>query len=233
MLNHGVAKLPSTKTMKSKKSSLPTSGWMDISVPLSDGMLHWPEDPPIEIKRVIDMKNGDEYNLTHVSMAVHTGTHMDAPCHFRRSGISIDKMPLTASVGEARVIEITDNEFINVEEIRPHRIRKGERILFKTKNSKRKWINKPFNRKFVHLSIEAAKYLSERKVQTIGIDYLSIGGYEGNVVEVHDIILKAGIWVIEGLDLSKIEPGDYNLICLPIKIAGSDGAPARALVSPI
>jgi len=233
MLKHGVAKLPSTKTMKSKKSSLPTSGWMDISVPLSDGMLHWPEDPPIEIKRVIDMKNGDEYNLTHVSMAVHTGTHMDAPCHFRRSGISIDKMPLTASVGEARVIEITDNEFINVEEIRPHRIRKGERILFKTKNSKRKWINKPFNRKFVHLSIEAAKYLSERKVQTIGIDYLSIGGYEGNVVEVHDIILKAGIWVIEGLDLSKIEPGDYNLICLPIKIAGSDGAPARALVSPI
>jgi len=233
MLNHSVAKLPSTKTMKSKKSSLPTSGWMDISVPLSDGMLHWPEDPPIEIKRVIDMKNGDEYNLTHVSMAVHTGTHMDAPCHFRRSGISIDKMPLTASVGEARVIEITDNEFINVEEIRPHRIRKGERILFKTKNSKRKWINKPFNRKFVHLSIEAAKYLSERKVQTIGIDYLSIGGYEGNVVEVHDIILKAGIWVIEGLDLSKIEPGDYNLICLPIKIAGSDGAPARALVSPI
>ena len=233
MLKYGVAKLPSTKTKKSKKSSLPTSGWMDISVPLSDDMLHWPEDPPIEIKRVIDMKNGDEYNLTHVSMAVHTGTHMDAPCHFRRSGISIDKMPLTASVGKARVIEITDNEFINVEEIRPHRIRKGERILFKTKNSKRKWINKPFNKKFVHLSIETAKYLSERKVQTIGIDYLSIGGYEGNVIEVHDIILKAGIWVIEGLDLSKIEPGNYNLICLPIKIAGSDGAPARALVSPI
>jgi len=233
MLKYGVAKLPSTKTKKSKKSSLPTSRWMDISVPLSDDMLHWPEDPPIEIKLVIDMKNGDEYNLTHVSMAVHTGTHMDAPCHFRRSGISIDKMPLTASVGKARVIEITDNEFINVEEIRPHQIRKGERILFKTKNSKRKWINKPFNKKFVHLSIEAAKYLSERKVQTIGIDYLSIGGYEGNVIEVHDIILKAGIWVIEGLDLSKIEPGNYNLICLPIKIAGSDGAPARALVSPI
>jgi arylformamidase len=158
---------------------------------------------------------------------------MDAPRHFRKSGLSIDKMPLTASVGKARVIEIEDNEFINVEEIRPHRIRKGERILFKTKNSKHKWINKPFNKKFVHLSIEAAEYLSERKVQTIGIDYLSIGGYEGNVIEVHDIILKAGIWVIEGLDLSKIDPGNYDLICLPIKIAGSDGAPARAIVRPI
>ena len=233
MLKHGAAKLPSTKTKKSKKSGLPSTGWIDISVPLSDGMLHWPEDPPIEIKRVIDMKNGDEYNLTHLSMAAHAGTHMDAPCHFRRSGLSIDKMPLTASMGKARVIEIEDNEFINVEEIRPHRIRRGERILFKTKNSTRKWINKPFNKKFVHLSIEAAKFLAQREVQTIGIDYLSIGGYEGNVIEVHDIILKTGIWVIEGLDLSKIEPGNYDLVCLPIKIAKSDGAPARALVRPI
>jgi arylformamidase len=85
----------------------------------------------------------------------------------------------------------------------------------------------------VHLSVETAKYLSERKVQTIGIDYLSIGGYGGNVIEVHEIILKAGIWVIEGLDLSKIGSGNYDLVCLPIKIAGSDGAPARALVRPI
>ncbi|MCZ6684574.1 MAG: cyclase family protein [Candidatus Dadabacteria bacterium] len=221
------------KPNKSKKSSLPTSGWIDISVPLSDGMVHWPDDPDIEIKKVLNIKNGDECNLTHVSMAVHAGTHMDAPCHFRRSGTSIDKMPLSAAIGKARVIEITNDEFIHVEEIRPHRIRKGERLLFKTKNSKSRWDNKPFNKNFVHLSIEAAKFLAERKVQTIGIDYLSIGGYGGNVIEVHEIILKAGIWVIEGLDLSKIESGNYDLICLPIKIAGSDGAPARALVRPI
>ena len=221
------------KTNKSKKSSLPTSGWIDISVPLSDGMVHWPDDPDVEIKKVLNIKNGDECNLTHVSMAVHAGTHMDAPCHFKQSGISIDKMPLTASIGKARVIEITDSQFINVKEIRPHRIRKGERLLFKTKNSKSRWDNKPFNKNFVHLSIEAAKFLAERKVQTIGIDYLSIGGYGGNVIEVHEIILKAGIWVIEGLDLSKIESGNYDLVCLPIKITGSDGAPARALVRPI
>ncbi len=225
--------MPSTKSKKSKKGNIPTNGWIDISVLLSDGMLHWPEDPPIEIKRLIDMKNGDEYNLTHVSMAVHAGTHMDAPCHFRKSGISIDKMPLTAATGKARVIEIEDSEFIDVEEIRPHRIRKGQRILFKTKNSRRRWEDKPFNKKFVHLSTQAAQYLADRKVRTIGVDYLSIGGYDGNVIEVHDIILKAGIWVIEGLNLSKIGPGDYDLICLPIKISGSDGAPARAMVRPI
>jgi len=158
---------------------------------------------------------------------------MDAPSHFRKSGISIDKMPLTAAIGKARLIEITDNEFIKVEEIRPHRIHSGERILFKTKNSKRRWDNKPFNKKFVHLSIEAAEFLADRKVRMIGIDYLSIGGFEGNVIEVHNTILKAGIWVIEGLDLSNIRPGYYDLVCLPIKIADSDGAPARALVRQI
>ena len=225
--------MPSTKIKKNKKSNLPTTGWIDISVPLSDGMLHWPDDPPVEIKRVLDINNGDEYSLTHISMAVHAATHMDAPCHFRKSGISIDKMPLAAVMGKVRVIEIRDNEFITVEEIRPYRIRKGERILFKTKNSKRRWDNKPFNKKFVHFSLQAARFLADRKVQTIGIDYLSIGGYGGNVIEVHDVILKAGIWVIEGLDLSKIKPGDYEIVCLPIKIAGSDGAPARVLVRPI
>ena len=186
-------------------------GWIDISVPLTDGMVHWPEDPPTEIKRVFDINKGDDYSLTHISMAAHTGTHMDAPCHFKKSGASIDKMPVTATIGKARVIEITHSEFITLEEIHPYKIRKGERILFKTKNSKVRWENKPFKENFVHLSTDAAQYLSDRKVQTIGIDYLSIGGYDGNVIEVHHIILKAGIWVIEGLNLYKVHPGDYEL----------------------
>ena len=209
------------------------SGWVDISVELTNGMVHWPDDPPVEIKQILNMKKGDECNLTHLSMAAHAGTHMDAPHHFRQSGTSIDKMPPAAAIGKARVIEIVHKEFITVEEIRPNRIRKGERILFKTQNSKTRWANKPFKKDFVHLSVDAAQFLSDKKVQTIGIDYLSIGGYGGNVVEVHNVILKAGIWVIEGLDLSKVKPGNYELNCLPIKIAGSDGAPARALVRSI
>ncbi len=209
------------------------AGWIDITVSLTDGMVHWPEDPPVEIRKVLDMNRGDDCNLTHISMAAHAGTHIDAPRHFRKSGKGIDKMPLTAAVGIARVIEITDKEFITVDELRPHRIRSGERILFKTRNSKQRWDKKPFRKEFVHLSTDAAKMLAARKVRTIGIDYLSIGGYGGNVVEVHDIILRAGICVIEGLNLSKINPGRYELNCLPIKIAGSDGAPARAIIRPI
>ncbi len=215
---------------KSKKRQSLESGWIDISVPVIDRMPRWPGDPEVLITRISDMDSGDDDNLTHISMCAHTGTHMDAPLHFRKSGKPIDKMPLSATIGKARVIEIRDKEFITEKEIRPYRIRNGERVLFKTGNSKRRWDNKPFMKKFVHLSTGAAEFLSERKVQTIGIDYLSIGGYEGNVVEVHNIILKAGIWVIEGLNLSKIKPGDYELNCLPIKLAGADGAPCRALI---
>lgn len=220
------------ETRKKKYQSL-DQGWIDITVPLSNGMAHWPSDPQVQIKRIHDMKDGDLDNLTHISMCAHSGTHMDAPCHFRKSAKTIDKMPIPAGIGKARVIEILDKEFITVEEIRPYRIRKGERILFKTKNSRSRWDNKAFMKKFVHLSTEAATFLAGKGVQTIGIDYLSIGGYDSNVIEVHNTILKAGIWVIEGLNLSKIDPGNHELICLPIKISGADGAPSRALLRPI
>lgn len=206
---------------------------MDISVPISDGMVHWPDDPPVRIYRLQDMGKGDDCNVSAVSMAVHTATHMDAPSHFTKLKTGIDKMPLSAVVGNVRVIEIEDEESIRLEEIRPHRIRKGEKILFKTKNSKRKWDKKPFDEKFVYISTEAARFLAERGVQTIGVDYLSIGGFDGNIVEVHQIILKARIWVIEGLDLSRVGPGSYEMVCLPIKIENCDGAPARALLRPV
>ena len=216
-----------------KGYSLGSEDWIDITVPLSDGMVHWPGDPPVKVFRLRDMGKGDDFNMTALSMSVHTATHLDAPSHFTKLKTGIDKMPLSAVVGNARVIEIEDRELITEEEIRPHRIKKGERILFKTRNSNRKWGKKPFDENFVHLSTGAAKYLVERQVQTIGVDYLSIGGYEGNVSEVHHIILTARIWVIEGLDLSQVEPGDYELICLPIKIENCEGAPARALLRPV
>jgi arylformamidase len=223
----------SPKSAGKKSYTLGSEDWIDITVPLSDGMVHWPGDPPVKVFRVRDMEKGDDFNMTALSMSVHTATHLDAPSHFTKLKTGIDKMPLSAVVGNARVIEIEDKELIKEEELRTHRIRKGERILFKTRNSKRKWGKKPFDENFVHLSTDAAKYLVERQVQTIGVDYLSIGGYEGNVAEVHHIILNARIWVIEGLDLSQVEPGDYELICLPIKIEDCEGAPARALLRPV
>jgi arylformamidase len=222
-----------SKSTGKRKSTSGPGEWMDISVPISDGMVHWPGDPPVRIYRLQDIEKGDDCNVSAVSMTVHTATHMDAPSHFTKLKTGIDKMPLSAVVGNVRVIEIEDEESIRLEEIRPHRIRKGEKILFKTKNSKRKWDKKPFDEKFVYISTEAAKFLAERGVQTIGVDYLSIGGFDGNIVEVHRIILKARIWVIEGLDLSRVEPGSYEMVCLPIKIENCDGAPARALLRPV
>jgi arylformamidase len=223
---------PKQPTAK-RNNGLASEEWIDITVPLSDGMVNWPGDPPIKVFRIRDMGKGDEFNMTALSMSVHSATHLDAPSHFTKLKTGIDKMPLSAVVGNARVIEIEDRDLIQPEELRPHRIKKGERILFKTRNSKRRWDKKPFNENFVHLSTDAAKHLVERQVQTIGVDYLSIGGYEGNVSEVHHIILNARIWVIEGLDLSHIEPGNYELICLPIKIENCEGAPARALLRPV
>jgi arylformamidase len=128
------------------------------------------------------------------------------------------------------VIAIEHSEFITPEELSPHDIQPNERILFKTRNSAGIWSSTEFVKNFVHCNAAAAAYLVERQVQTIGIDYLSIGGYKCDGVETHQILLGAGIWVIEGLNLAEVEPGNYDLVCLPLKILGGDGAPARAII---
>ncbi|MGH7829857.1 MAG: cyclase family protein, partial [Candidatus Binatia bacterium] len=122
---------------------------------------------------------------------------------------------------------------VTVEELRRRNIRHAERILLKTKNSSRCWKQDSFVPDFVHLSLEAARFLAERRVKTVGIDYLSVGGYEKDGPQVHRALLEAGVWIIEGLDLSRVAPGIYELVCLPLKIARADGAPARAVVKPL
>lgn len=208
-------------------------GWIDVSVAFRTGMVHWPDNPPIRITRILDMEHGDACTLSKISMGAHSGTHMDAPVHFLRGGKGLDEMPLSAVIGPARVIAIRDPDCIRVEELRPHRIRRGERILFKTRNSARVWKTDGFIKEFVYLSTEAGRYLAARRVRTVGVDYLSVGGYKKNGPEVHRALLKAGIWIIEGLDLLRVRPGEYDLICLPLKIAHSDGAPARAVLRQI
>lgn len=145
-------------------------------------------------------------------------------------GKTLDKMPFEATIGPARVIEIRDREAVKVEEIRRTRIKAGERILFKTRNSRRSWKRDDFDEEFIYVSREAAALLAEIGVMTVGVDYLSVGGFKKDGVETHLALLGAGIWVIEGLNLSKVKPGRYELCCLPIKVLESDGAPARALL---
>ena len=213
-------------------SSCPSRQWLDISVTLKNNMVHWPGDPPVRIKRSSNMNKGDHCNISTLSMGSHTGTHMDAPFHFLKKGKSLDQMPLEATIGPARVIPIRDHGSITLEELRPYRIRRGERILFKTRNSTRCWKTDTFKKDFVYLSTEAAQYLAKTKIRMVRVDYLSVGGYKRNGTDVHRALLKAGIWIIEGLNLSKIKPGRHNLICLPLKILHSDGAPARAILCP-
>ncbi|UCC60670.1 MAG: cyclase family protein [Dehalococcoidia bacterium] len=209
------------------------SSWIDVSVALRNGMVHWPGDPPFECERVHDMSLGDANNLSRIRMGTHSGTHVDAPLHFIADGKGVDEMPLKATIGRARVIEISDTTSIKPRELRQHRIQRGERILIKTDNSRWVWKSDSFVEDFVYIPKEAAYFLAERGVMLVGVDYLSVGGYKCNGSEVHRIFLEAGIWLIEGLDLSLVTPGKYELICLPLKIVKGEGAPARAVVRPV
>jgi len=197
---------------------------------VQSGMVHWPKDPEIKVERVMEIARGDVCNVSHLSLGAHTGTHMDAPLHFIAKGKSIDQLPFEATIGPARVIHIADKESIKPEELRPHRIKAGERILFKTRNSKQSWGSNQFDEEFVYISKEAAQFLADRKVRTVGVDYLSVGGFKRDNVETHHGLLGAGIWIVEGLNLAQVMPGEYEMICLPIKLKGAEGAPARALL---
>ncbi len=206
--------------------------WIDISVPIQNGMVCWPGDPEIFIEKVEDLEAGDEATLSRIELGLHAGTHVDAPRHYLSGAESIDRMPFEAMIGPARVFEIRDPVHITVDELSGYGIRSGERILFKTRNSLRERRDR-FMEDFVHLTTLAAEFLANRKVLTVGIDYLSVGGYRRNEAVVHRTLLEAGIWIVESLDLSRTLPGDYELVCLPLKIAEGEAAPARALLRPL
>jgi arylformamidase len=207
--------------------------WIDISVPLRDAMVHWPSDPPVSIKRVKDIEQGAAANLSVIPMGAHSGTHVDAPIHFVKQGQGIDNIPIDTLVGRARVIEIRDPESIKPEELSRHRIRRGERILFKTENSSHVWQKDEFVEDFVFISDAAADFLVDRGIRLVGVDYLSVGSFKHGGSYVHKTLLSSGVWTIEGLNLSNVTPGNYDLICLPLRIVGGDGAPARAIIRPL
>ncbi len=217
--------------------------WMDISVEMRDGMVHWPGDPECHVG--LHVKLGDPVpgqpgktipcNLTKLSLSAHTGTHMDAPRHFVAKGTTMETMPLDAVLGPCRVIELKHKTAITVDELKPHKLKRGERVLFKTRNSTKSWRmakTSTFDVDFIHIPAATAQYLVDTGVMTVGVDYLSVGGYMKDGVECHQIMLGASkpIWIIEGLNLAKIKPGKYELACLPLKIVGADGAPCRAVL---
>lgn len=207
-----------------------TADWIDVSVPLRTGMVHWPDNPPVEIVRALSIERGDAANVSRLSMGAHTGTHMDAPIHFIPDGQGIDRMPLDATIGRARVVEIADPVAIRCDELLPHGIQAGERVLFKTRNSTAGWQSATFVEDFVYIAQDAARYLVAQGVRTVGVDYLSVGGFHTDGPETHRALLEGGVWIIEGLNLAAVPAGTYDLICLPLRIEQCDGAPARAVL---
>jgi len=201
----------------------------DVSVKVGAGMHVYPGDPPLEVTRVRAIAKGDPANLTHLSLGAHTGTHVDAPAHFIDGAPTLERVPLDRMVGEATVLDLRGCAAIDAVVLDRHGIRAGDIVLFKTDNSAL-WERPGFQEDFTYLTRDAAEYLVERQVKTVGIDYLSIERFGSSTFEVHKILLGRGVLIIEGLDLRAISPGSYLLACLPLRLQGVDGAPARAVL---
>ncbi len=203
----------------------------DISLTITEDLPTWPGDPGIKLEKTSQIKEGEMANLTHISTSVHVGTHVDAPDHFLGNGETVEKIPLDLLVGPALVVELSSNQTISADDLRSAGITgKDQRLLLKTRNS-RIWAEglREFQEDFIALDVGAASYLVECGLKVVGVDYLSVAPFT-DPEPTHRILLEAGVLIIEGLDLSGIKPGPYRLLCLPLKIGGSDGAPARVLL---
>lgn len=212
------------------------SGWYDISVPLKQGMNYLPLDPvPPKIYRFSDVELGAKVTMSMLEIISHTGTHIDAPRHFIPGGSTISDMALDAAVGPARVIEIKDPETIKVEELKKHHIKKGERILCKTRNSPLAYESPKFFEDYVYLDADSASYLAEKKIILFGLDCITIGDYrnEESVMKTHQTLLGAGIYILEDCALAKVPPGEYELLCLPLLMFKGDAGPCRAILRPL
>jgi arylformamidase len=204
----------------------------DISVSIHPKLPVWPGDPPVVLERYRQQTKGDASNDSRLACSVHCGTHIDAPAHFIEKGTTIEQLSLDSLVGSATVVEFSEIDRITPNLLETQQIdAQTDRLLLKTKNSEL-WADPQhaFYPDFVALSAESARWIVNRGIQLVGIDYLSIQMFKDAEPLTHRILLEAGVVILEGLDLRAVEPGNYQLICLPLKLTGSDGAPARAIL---
>lgn len=204
----------------------------DISVTVTSELPTWPGDPSVELGRVSKIEEGANANVSRITMGVHTGTHVDAPFHFLENGTTVDTLPLDVLIGSVQVVDVGEQvDVINADVLKKSSLIPGvSRILFKTRNSKI-WARseKEFQTEFVGIDADGAEFLVQQGIKLVGIDYLSIAPYKKSR-PTHEILLNAKMIIIEGVDLSKIQAGVYQLVCLPLKLGGSDGAPARTIL---
>ena len=204
----------------------------DISLTISPDMPIWPGDPAVKLEQVLSIDRGDAANVSHLDFGVHTGTHVDAPHHFMNNHRTVETLPLDVLTGRCYVLRLDEAvAAITAQVLDAAQLPDGvTRLLFRTRNSAF-WAGAvtAFQQDFVAIEPDGAEWLVEHGLQLVGVDYLSVAPFKDGT-PTHVILLRAGIVVVEGLDLSQIEPGFYGLYCLPLKIAGSDGAPARAIL---
>lgn len=202
----------------------------DVSLPIKTSMLVWPGDSGVDIKILATVKKNG-VGKSHFSFGSHTGTHVDAPSHFLDTDLSVDKISLEKLIGNCHVIDLTNlgRQEILEEDISRFLIKKGERILFKTGNSSLLF-KKQFPESYVYLSLEAAQFLVKKQIKLVGTDFLGIEKRGNPNHLVHKILLSNEVVIVEGLDLSEIKEGSYNIVCLPLRIKGADSSPARVLL---
>lgn len=202
---------------------------IDITRNIRSDMVIWPGDVGVRYRAFRSMKGGDFCNVTDMSIGLHTGTHIDAPLHFIDDGASIDEMPLSHFIGDARVIYVDTKGCITLEHIKDKGIKRNDIVLFKTCNSEIEE-SEPFFKDYVYLEIKAAKFLVEIGVKTVGIDYLSVDSFYDKDVKVHKLLLSNNIAIIETINLKGVAEGIYFISCLPLKMGGVEASPCRCII---
>jgi arylformamidase len=202
----------------------------DLSLTISPAMVTWPGDPKVRIEACSRIADGQAANVSQLSLGLHTGTHVDPPHHFDDRGMTVDQLPLDVLIGRAWVCDVAAERDVEVFHLLGSVPQDATRLLLKTRNSLL-WHNevREFTPDFVALSEDAARWIVQRGIQLLGVDYLSLERPGSAAHSVHHTLLEAGVVVAEGLDLSSLASGWYNLCCLPLKVAHGDGAPARAV----
>jgi arylformamidase len=207
---------------------------IDISVPLKPDMPTWPDSVGFRLIRTMSLEAGDKANVSRLDCDVHMGTHVDAPWHFLEDGFTVDDMSLDVLIGPATVACLTEARVVTASALANLNLASNtQRLLIKTRNSEL-WAAgvTNFRKDYVALSADAARWVVDLGIRLVGIDYLSVQCYEDNPLT-HQILMKAGVIIVEGLNLAAVEPGSYELICLPIRLVGADGAPVRAVLRPL
>jgi arylformamidase len=224
---------PAASSLVTPAYASPPTQWIDATATLDPATTPVYEgDAPMKFEFLKDMRKGDGFTLSKYSLGAHSGTHIDAPMHFVRDGTPIDRVPLEPLIGPARVIDIPDSvQSINAAELNRHRWKGASRVIFRTRSTQRGWMHSStFHRDFAYVAPDAAQLLADAGVKLVGIDYISAEQFGAPAPMTHRILLGRGIPIVEGLALEGVRPGDYDLIVLPMKVGGHEGAPARAVL---